>query len=656
MRNLVIFVFWMICTAAQVFGQALGTATQVSSSVVLTFTDARADASYGASVAISGDGNTALMAGGKGDIFVYTRPRQTPSNWVVEGTLPGGDQLSGRGERWTALSRDGNTAVIGWPNYDLPVSGNGGSVNGPLQPKTGAASIWRRTVVQGAPTWSLQTTFTVPNKVANAPGQNASDGKAYVHFGASVAISGDGNTVVVGGPGDDESVGAAWVFNFNANNGTWDTGQKLVGTSSGGSQGVATQGLSVAISDDGRYIVVGAPGYREERNGVLYYPGAAFLWMYLPGAGWVQMGGPLIGTGSQGTNVGQGTAVAIAASDLVIVGGPGDDNNTGAIWFFKISDGQQFGSKITGRNGRVGWGRSISGSPNYEGVVIGSDDGNPVYLPYPEHALEVSPVELIAPNGAAPPPGANLGTGRSVAISRGGKTVIAGFPGLRNNEGGAAVYTLPDRGEAPKKHQPPQVQPSVNTKITLTLPYVGQNNEPSPKSFEKDWSPTNFKSQCPQGLYATGLSMTPSGIPVPSTSRGYLAPDSLYCEGFSNPPKGPTCRGVTVTYPRLLKDSSDTACNVKEGEYVAGLSQSASRWSIDMLCCKDVDQSRTAVDSKTVAIRGSRGDVAPAEDGGVPLRLQCEPERRMVGLQTHWGLERPLVPIARVTGILCSKP
>jgi hypothetical protein len=62
-----------------------------------------------------------------------------------------------------------------------------------------------------------------------------------------VALSADGNTAIVGGPGDNpdssgHGVGAAWVY--TRSNGVWtQQGSKLVGT---GAVGGAEQGYSVA--------------------------------------------------------------------------------------------------------------------------------------------------------------------------------------------------------------------------------------------------------------------------------------------------------------------------------------------------------------------------------------------------------------------------
>jgi len=69
----------------------------------------------------------------------------------------------------------------------------------------------------------------------------------------SVALSSDGNTAIVGGPFDNDFVGAAWVFTRSG--GIWSPqGSKLIGT---GAIGSAEQGASVALSADGNTAIVG---------------------------------------------------------------------------------------------------------------------------------------------------------------------------------------------------------------------------------------------------------------------------------------------------------------------------------------------------------------------------------------------------------------
>jgi hypothetical protein len=79
-------------------------------------------------------------------------------------------------------------------------------------------------------------------------------------------MSGDGNTAIVGGPTDNDLVGAAWVYIRRT--GAWYLlGSKLVGA---GALGPSGQGGSVALSAGGDTAILGG---RLDRGGV----GAAWV-------------------------------------------------------------------------------------------------------------------------------------------------------------------------------------------------------------------------------------------------------------------------------------------------------------------------------------------------------------------------------------------
>src|SRR5438128_2694134 len=83
--------------------------------------------------------------------------------------------------------------------------------------------------------------------------------------GSSVALSADGNTALLGGPGDNGFLGAAWVFTRNG--GVWtQQGSKLVGTGVIGGAFSTQQGFSVALSADGNTALVGGPGDHDGRG------------------------------------------------------------------------------------------------------------------------------------------------------------------------------------------------------------------------------------------------------------------------------------------------------------------------------------------------------------------------------------------------------
>ncbi len=185
----------------------------------------------GESVTLSADGNTALVgapADGtgteyKGAAFVFTR---TGTTWTQQGEpLTGGGEAGGGwfGES-VALSADGNTALIGAPSDNEAY---------------GAAWVFTRS----------GTTWTQQGEKLTGGGEV---GEGY--FGKNVALSGDGTTALIGGYNDNEHKGAAWVFTRSGT--TWtQQGEKLTG---GGEPGFF--GWGVALSGDGDTALIGEWG------------------------------------------------------------------------------------------------------------------------------------------------------------------------------------------------------------------------------------------------------------------------------------------------------------------------------------------------------------------------------------------------------------
>ena len=194
-------------------------------------------------MALSGDGNTALVAGdydnpsacssvscGVGAAWVYTR---TGGVWTQQGNKLVASDESGPAFLGTsaALSADGNTAILGGP-----CDGGG------CPPGYGAAWVFTRS----GGVWSQQGGKLVGNDAVWLASQ-----------GCSVALSADGNTALVGGDFDNNDAGGAvWVYTRSG--GVWSQqGSKLVGN---GNVGFAMQGASVALSGDGSTALVGGPG------------------------------------------------------------------------------------------------------------------------------------------------------------------------------------------------------------------------------------------------------------------------------------------------------------------------------------------------------------------------------------------------------------
>jgi hypothetical protein len=185
---------------------------------------------FGWGVALSGDGNTALIGewgigGGIGAAWVFTR---TGTTWAKQGGELSGGAASGYS--WfgysTALSANGNTALIGAPHAD-GYAGAGWVF-------TRSGSTWTQ---QGEP-------LTGSGEVGEG------------ELGYSAALSADGDTALLGGRVDNNFHGAAWTFQRAG--ATWtQEGEKLTGGEESSNR--EEFGWSVALSGDGDTALVGSP-------------------------------------------------------------------------------------------------------------------------------------------------------------------------------------------------------------------------------------------------------------------------------------------------------------------------------------------------------------------------------------------------------------
>ncbi len=255
---------------------------------------------FGRAVALSADGDTALVGAPRdgenaGAAWVLTRSGTT---WTVQAKLTAGAQESGAGRfgRSVALSADGDTALVGAPN-------DGGR---------GAAWVFTRS----GTVWTAQAQLTGAGETGSG------------WFGASVALSADGQTAAVGGFNDHSTVGAVWMFARTGS--TWTQGAKLTG---GEEQGAGAFGWSVALDAAGDTALVG---------GRLDGAGTGAAWVFArSGSGadatWAQQGPKLTGGGEAGAGeLGQSVALD-AAGDTALVGGFHDGAGTGAAWVFARS-------------------------------------------------------------------------------------------------------------------------------------------------------------------------------------------------------------------------------------------------------------------------------------------------------------------------------
>ena len=253
------------------------------------------------------------------------------------------------------------------------------------------------------------------------------------HFGSSVSLSGDGSVAIIGGSGDNMGNGGAWIF--TRSNGLWtQQGAKLFGAGYGGIPG---EGSSVAMSADGNTALIGAAGDNYDTGAV---------WVFArSGSGWTQQGPKLVGTGAVSPFVSQGSALAISADgNTFIVGANGDNNSTGAAWIFTrtASSWSQQGTKLVGTGAAAAANQSFS-------VAI-SADGNTVILGRPLDNQGAGAAWVFTRSGGVwsqqgdKLTGAGaVGTpqqGTSVALSGDGNLAVLGGPDDNGLRGSAWVF------------------------------------------------------------------------------------------------------------------------------------------------------------------------------------------------------------------------
>jgi hypothetical protein len=216
---------------------------------------------FGISVALSSDGNTALMGSfledpsgvvDAGSAYVFTR---SGSTWTQQAKLVASDAQAGDRFGWpVVLSSDGNTALI--TAYREDPSGLADA---------GAAYVFTRS----GSTWTQQAKLV------------ASDAQAGDEFGRSAALSGDGNTALIGAHFEDPSgladAGAAYVFTRSGS--TWTQQAKLVASDA---QAGDRFGWSVALSGDGNTALIGAftedPGGISDAGSVYVFTRSGSIW------------------------------------------------------------------------------------------------------------------------------------------------------------------------------------------------------------------------------------------------------------------------------------------------------------------------------------------------------------------------------------------
>ena len=314
---------------------------------------------FGAAVALSADGTVALVGAPRdedpldsdyGSAYLFALEGGEWRQTAKLVTRTGGPLLERFG--WSvALSADGTRAIVGAPSGGpehngaasiFSLSGMEWSLEGFLTPtRRGLADNWGRSValsndgrsaLVGAFPRSRLNDFT-PGFVA----VYTRDGDVWsqVHtleplssdtpggFGWTVALAGDGESLLVGAPAEttsnDALAGAGHVFTRSGSD--WVRGERLVATDGARNDEFS---YAVALSDDGTVALVGA---RRDDNPRGIEAGGAYMYSRVDGA-WTRQVKLLPADGDDGDIFGWSAALS-GDGRTVLVGAPLDEDPEG---------------------------------------------------------------------------------------------------------------------------------------------------------------------------------------------------------------------------------------------------------------------------------------------------------------------------------------
>ena len=337
---------------------------------------------------------TLTGAAGKNNVHVFTKPA---GGWG-SATISSG---------YAVLS--GDTSAFQFFGNGLAVSGDGGIIVAGASFAGGNSEGGAYVFARPAGGWSGNLTWD--STPANSDAAYLEPTRGRANSGETVAISADGNTIALGGPAgwsdtsDPGSTGAGAAFVFTKPAAGWGTDEinDSVRVTVSADTGANRMGESVALSEDGGLLFVGAPNYSANTGAVYVFR--------RPNAGW---GTTAITAydrkitpkdNAEGGNFGRSIS-ASADGRRLIVGAPNRDraafhNRAGAVYMFQsppIGDG--------------GWTAASTTTPILSLTAARDHDGAPARM------------------------------GQSVSLSADGRAALVGSPVYDQGKGAARYYDL----------------------------------------------------------------------------------------------------------------------------------------------------------------------------------------------------------------------
>ena len=303
---------------------------------IISANNGQANDFFSSSLAMSGDASTIIVGAygangasgsNQGTAYVF----RNTGNWtqqaqLIPNNLPQFDEFIGLD---VATTTTGNTAVVG--------SSDGVWVFDYV------ANVWTQTAYI-----PRVTTFNQ-------------------EFGRAVAITGDGNVLVVGAPGDNsagETTGRAYVYSRSGNN--WTLEATLSGNASGAFEDF---GESVDISDTGQYVVVGSWLDNNQQGCAYVFSNIGGIWTQQ--AQLLATDAPLPYRAGWQTEINSDGTIVVLGSDRV--------NNVGRAYVFTRNNTTWTQStKLTNSDDYVGdrFGYSVAVNSSASTIVIGKPAGS----------------------------------------------------------------------------------------------------------------------------------------------------------------------------------------------------------------------------------------------------------------------------------------
>lgn len=397
-------------------------------STQLSFNGIGASDGVGWSVALSGNAQVAVLGGTAvnaqppvpGAVFVYTQ-----SHGAWSDPIP------------LSLSGIPNGALAGW-SVGVTPDGSQVFVGTPIV-NTYVGAVYVYTPVSG--NWA--NALPVALDVSGIP--------QHSNFGSAIAVSSNGQTLVVGASAASNSgasPGKVYVYSLNINNGSWGSPLGLSNTGLANGSGLGT---SVAVSSNGQVVVAGT----SQGNNVFVYAQTNGSWS-----------GPVTLPIPSGA-VGNGASVAISADGTeILTGAPGTNTQAGSAYVYTLSGGTWSLTKTLMVSGSNQLGNSVGLSADGSMAFMGAPGGNSgaIYVSFDTNGTWSTPTPLSTSGVQV---GADLGW--ALAVAPNGETVLGGAIGANSGNGDGYVYSSPASINLVVTPASNPVTPGANATFNLML-------------------------------------------------------------------------------------------------------------------------------------------------------------------------------------------